>query len=178
MPTEEALGGVIRPCTLKDLEAMLGIVNDSAQAYRGIIPADRWKEPYMDMEELRSEIQDGVVFYGYEEGNVLTGVMGLQDKGALCLIRHAYVLTSARRKGIGARLLGHLRGLTGKPLLMGTWEDARWAVSFYRKHGFRLLDRDEKNRMLRTYWSIPERQVETSVVLGDGTWFQSREIQP
>jgi GNAT superfamily N-acetyltransferase len=173
MPAEEPLQELIRVCTKADLVAMRRIINDSARAYLGIIPADRWKEPYMDMDELCSEIRDGVVFYGYEEGHALLGVMGLQDKGKLCLIRHAYVATSSRRKGIGARLLDHLRGLTAKPLLMGTWEDARWAVTFYQKHGFRLLERDEKNRMLRAYWSIPERQVETSVVLGDEAWFRS-----
>jgi GNAT superfamily N-acetyltransferase len=168
----------IRLCTGDDLNAMNRIINDSAQAYRGIIPADRWKEPYMDLDELRSEIRGGVVFSGYEEDGRLLGVMGLQDKGELCLVRHAYVLTSSRRKGIGAKLLTHLHGLTDKPLLMGTWENATWAVSFYRKHGFRLLEREEKNRMLRTYWTIPERQVETSVVLGDESWFASRVNRP
>lgn len=178
MTEKPIIPATIRLCTDADLEAMFRIINDSAQAYRGIIPPDRWKEPYMNMDELCSEILDGVAFYGYEEDKGLAGVMGLQDRGALCLVRHAYVLTSSRRKGIGAQLLAHLRGLTSKPLLMGTWEDARWAVSFYEKHGFRLLEREEKNRMLRAYWSIPERQVETSVVLGDGAWFRMRENKP
>jgi GNAT superfamily N-acetyltransferase len=175
---DESPCGVIRLCTDADLDAMHSVINDSARAYRGIIPADRWKEPYMDMDELRSEVRAGVVFHGYEEGGRLQGVMGLQDRGELCLIRHAYVATSSRRKGIGTLLLAHLGGLTAKPLLMGTWQDATWAVAFYEKHGFRLLEREEKNRMLRTYWSIPERQVETSVVLADGAWFSSRVSRP
>jgi N-acetylglutamate synthase-like GNAT family acetyltransferase len=173
MTDENDIRAIIRPCTKADLDAMHAIINDSANAYQGIIPEDRWKEPYMDMDELEGEIRDGVVFYGYEEDGRLAGVMGLQDKGELCLVRHAYVLTACRRKGIGEKLLAHLRGLTAKPLLMGTWEDARWAVSFYEKHGFRLLGKEEKNRMLRVYWSIPERQEETSVVLGDEAWFRS-----
>ncbi|HNY65438.1 MAG TPA: GNAT family N-acetyltransferase [Deltaproteobacteria bacterium] len=170
--------GTIRPCIGDDLAAMEEIINDAARAYRGRIPADCWKEPYMDPGELRSEIEDGVVFYGFEEAGRLVGVMGLQDRGDVCLIRHAYVLTPCRRRGIGEKLLAHLRCLTEKPVLVGTWKDATWAVSFYEKHGFRLLDPDEKDRVLRTYWSISERQVETSVVLGDGGWFLHPRKRP
>lgn len=136
-------------------------------AYRRVIPDDRWKEPYMTMEELEHEIAEGVVFWGYEEDGRLAGVMGIQDVRDVTLIRHAYVRTDRRRDGIGGKLLSHLRTLTQRPVLIGTWRDAVWAVRFYEKNGFRLVSEVEKNRLLGTYWSIPERQVETSVVLAD-----------
>jgi GNAT superfamily N-acetyltransferase len=142
-------------------------VNDAAQAYRGIIPADRWKEPYMPVEELRHEIADGVTFWGEELEGRLVGVMGIQDVDDVTLIRHAYVRTACRSQGIGGRLLAHLRTLSRRPILMGTWADAVWAVRFYEKHGFRLVTPAEKDRLLRKYWNIPERQVETSVVLAE-----------
>ncbi len=165
--------GMIRPCTAADIDAVYEIINDGASAYRGIIPADRLHEPYMDMDELRFEIRDGVVFFGYEEASGLLGVMGLQDKGEVCLIRHAYVRSAWRRKGIGAELLGYLEKLTSKPVLMGTWKDAHWAVRFYEKYGYRLVEPKTKDRLLRTYWKIPERQVETSVVLANDAGFKS-----
>jgi len=163
---------MIRRCTDNDLDLVYEIINDAAIAYRGIIPADRWKEPYMPKEELRHEIDDGVVFWGYEIDGELCGVMGIQDVKDATLIRHAYVKTSKRNRGIGGQLLNALREKTEKPLLMGTWVDAIWAVRFYEKHGFHLVTPEEKDRLLKTYWSIPERQIETSVVLADKKWFE------
>jgi GNAT superfamily N-acetyltransferase len=149
-----------------DFDAILNVVNDAAQAYNGVIPADRWKEPYMSAEELREEIADGVEFYGWKEKGVLIGVMGIQKVRDVTLIRHAYILTTRQRSGIGARLLQHLLRLARTPVvLVGTWEAAWWAIRFYEKHGFRLVSREETNRLLNEYWSIPERQIKTSVVL-------------
>ena len=159
---------MIRACTDGDFETMYEIVNDAAQAYKGIIPADRWKEPYMPREELQHEIDDGVQFWGCEEDGELIGVMGIQDVQDVTLIRHAYVRTTQRRKGIGGKLLSHLVALTNRPILIGTWVAAGWAIRFYEKHGFRLVGEQKKNRLLARYWSIPERQVETSVVLVEG----------
>ena len=144
---------------------MFSIINDAAQAYKGIIPADRWHEPYMSMAELKAQIADGIVFSGCESEGKLLGVMGIQDKGDVTLIRHAYVSTRERRKGIGEKLLKHLEATTRKPVLIGTWADATWAIRFYEKNGFRVQSRAETDRLLRKYWSIPERQIETSVVL-------------
>ena len=159
---------MIRPCREGEFEAIYEIVNDAAQAYKGVIPDDRWHEPYMPSEELRRELAAGVVFWGCEEDGELLGVMGIQDVRDVTLIRHAYVRTARRRQGIGGRLLRHLRALTDRPLLIGTWADAAWAVRFYEKHGFRLVSHAEKEDLLRTYWSIPARQVATSVVLAEG----------
>lgn len=156
---------MIRACTEADVPQMFAIINDAAQAYKGVIPADRWHEPYMPMAELKAQIADGIVFSGYEEDGALLGVMGIQDKGDVKLIRHAYVKTSARRNGIGEKLLKHLEATTSKPVLIGTWRDAAWAIRFYEKNGFRCQSREETARLLRKYWSIPERQIETSVVL-------------
>jgi len=161
---------VIRTCREDEFDAIREIVNDAAQAYRGVIPADRWHEPYMPAEELRHEIDAGVVFWGCQEAGELVGVMGIQDVLDVTLIRHAYVRTARRRQGIGGRLLKHLLTLTDRPILIGTWGAATWAVSFYEKHGFRRVTPEEKNRLLREYWSIPDRQVETSVVLAGPTW--------
>jgi N-acetylglutamate synthase-like GNAT family acetyltransferase len=158
---------MIRPCSNSEFDTIYEIVNDAAQAYRGIIPADRWKEPYMPRDELRHEMDEGVVFWGYEEDGELIGVMGIQHVQDVTLIRHAYVRTDRRNQGIGGKLLSHLRKQTTRPLLIGTWADATWAIRFYEKHGFRLVTEEEKNRLLRKYWSIPERQVETSVVLAE-----------
>ena len=155
----------IRLCNVEDLPKMFSIINDAAQAYKGIIPADRWHEPYMPLEELEGQIADGIVFSGCELHGKLAGVMGIQDKGEVTLIRHAYVSTSERRKGIGEKLLKHLEGRTAKPILIGTWSNAAWAIRFYEKNGYRVQSRDETARLLRKYWSIPERQIETSVVL-------------
>jgi N-acetylglutamate synthase-like GNAT family acetyltransferase len=164
---------LIRPCQEAEFETVYEIVNDAAEAYREAIPADRWKTPYMPRKELRHEMDAGVVFWGYEEDGSLLGVMGVQDLGEVTLIRHAYVRTSQRRKGLGGKLLqAHLDKIQ-TPTLIGTWADATWAIHFYEKYGFRLVTHEEKERLLRRYWSIPERQVETSVVLGDTRWFQS-----
>jgi len=159
---------VIRPCVDTDFEAIYEIVNDAARAYRGVIPADRWHEPYMPREHLQGEIDAGVRFWGYEDGGQMVGVMGIQDVQDVTLIRHAYVRTARRGQGIGGRLLAHLRGLTERPILIGTWAAAEWAIRFYEKHGFHKVTEEEKNRLLQTYWSIPQRQVATSVVLAEG----------
>jgi len=160
----------IRPCTPDDLETVYAIINDAARAYRGVIPADRYREAYMPREELRHEVDAGVVFWGYEEDGELVGVMGIQDVQDVTLIRHAYVRTDRRNQGIGSKLLGHLCGKTARPVLVGTWADAVWAIRFYQKHGYHLVSPAEKNRLLKRYWSIPDRQIETSVVLADAKW--------
>jgi GNAT superfamily N-acetyltransferase len=160
----------IRSCSAADGPVLFAIINDAAQAYRGIIPADRWHEPYMPRTELEAEIADGVAFWGAARDGELVGVMGIQDRGDVTLIRHAYVRTSERRKGIGEALLAHLETLTPKPILIGTWSAATWAIAFYEKHGYRVLPRPEIVRLLHKYWRIPERQVETSVVLANARW--------
>lgn len=166
---------MIRQCGPDDFEAVWAIINDAAAAYRGVIPADRWHEPYMGRDALAAEIADGVAFWGLAEDGVLQGVMGIQDRGAVALIRHAYVRTARRRAGIGARLLAHIERTTAKPILIGTWAAASWAVRFYEKHGYRLVPPAEKDRLLATYWRIPARQVETSVVLASPRWFAAPE---
>jgi len=166
---------MIRPCDPGDFAAIHSIINDAAQAYRGVIPADRWHEPYMPESELRHEIESGVAFWGYEEEGELVGVMGIQPVQDVTLIRHAYVRTARRGQGIGSQLLARLRTLTDRPVLIGTWAAATWAIRFYEKHGFRLVTPAEKDRLLGKYWSIPERQVETSVVLADARWFAAQE---
>jgi GNAT superfamily N-acetyltransferase len=155
----------IRKSVDADFGAILAIINDAASAYRGVIPADRWHEPYMSASELESEIAGGVVFWVVEDGADLSGVMGIQDKGEVTLVRHAYVAPTAQRSGVGTRLLRHVEGLVDKPILIGTWAAASWAIDFYRRNGFTLAPGDEKDQLLRTYWSIPARQIETSVVL-------------
>ena len=161
---------MIRKCDDTDFEAIYEIVNDGAQAYKGVIPADRLKEPYMDRDELRHEIDAGVEFWGYEEAGELLGVMGNQHVLDVTLIRHAYVQTARQNRGIGGKLLLHLRTMTSRPILIGTWADASWAIRFYEKHGFRVVTVEEKNRLLKKYWSIPDRQIETSVVLAEQDW--------
>jgi GNAT superfamily N-acetyltransferase len=167
---------LIRPCENRDLQTMYGIVNDAAQAYRGIIPEDRWHDPYMPISELEHEIGAGVVFWGYETDGELLGIMGIQKVQDVTLIRHAYVRSDSQGQGIGGKLLAHLCTLTQDPILIGTWADATWAMRFYQKHGFQQVSVQDKTRLLRRYWSIPERQVETSVVLADPRWWaqQSR----
>ena len=156
---------MIRKCSESDIDVIYEIINDAAQAYRGVIPEDRWHEPYMSLAELRQEIEDGVVFWGVVENDNLIGVMGIQDKGDVTLIRHAYIRTERRHEGIGSRLLRFLESTTIKTILVGTWADATWAIDFYEKNGYRLVSESEKNQLLREYWKIPERQIETSVVL-------------
>ena len=161
---------MIRGCDERDFELIWAIINDGAQAYKGIIPADRWTEPYMSREKLQHEIDEGVVFWGYEDTGTLVGVMGLQQVQDVTLIRHAYVRTSSQKRGVGAHLLSHLREMAHRPVLIGTWAHAVWAIRFYERHGFQMVDSEEKNRLLKKYWTIPERQIETSVVLADSTW--------
>jgi N-acetylglutamate synthase-like GNAT family acetyltransferase len=164
----------IRKSTEADFAAMLAIVNDGAQAYRGVIPADRWHEPYMPADELAKEIAAGVVFWVAEQEGRLLGVMGIQDKVDVALVRHAYVAPGTQRTGVGTRLLRHVQSLDGKPILIGTWAAASWAIEFYRRNGFSAVSSSEKDRLLRTYWSIPARQIETSVVLADARWMEAR----
>jgi GNAT superfamily N-acetyltransferase len=161
---------MIRRCNDADFEAIYEIINDAATAYKGVIPADVWADPYMSREELRREIVDGIAFWGFEDNDELAGVMGIQDVQDVTLIRHAYVRTAKRNQGIGGRLLSHLRDLTHRPILVGTWADAVWALRFYEHHGFQLVSPKEKDRLLRRYWAVPERQIETSVVLADERW--------
>jgi GNAT superfamily N-acetyltransferase len=158
---------MIRICDNADIPTIFDIINDSAQAYRGVIPADCWHEPYMPETELTKQIEAGVEFWGYTEVGELCGVMGIQHVRDVTLIRHAYVRTAYRNRGIGAQLLRHLRGLTPKPILIGTWAAATWAIRFYEENGFELIKGEQKNRLLKDYWTIPERQIETSVVLAE-----------
>jgi len=161
---------MIHRCDDRDFDLIWAIINDGAQAYKGIIPVDRWTEPYMSREKLQNEIDEGVVFWGYEETGVLVGVMGLQQVQDVTLIRHAYVRTGSQKRGIGAHLLSHLRELANGPVLIGTWADAVWAIRFYERYGFQIVPPQEKYRLLKKYWTVPERQIETSVVLADSTW--------
>jgi len=157
----------IRRCGDSDHAAILAIINRAAEAYRGVIPADRWHEPYMSAPELDSEIAAGVVFWGYEADEQLTGVMGFQPVRDVDLIRHAYVVPDSQRRGIGGALLGKLRQLTTRRVLVGTWAAADWAIRFYRREGFELVAPARKTVLLKTYWDIPDRQIETSVVLAN-----------
>ena len=157
--------GAIRPCRDAERPAILAIVNAAAEAYRGVIPDDRWHAPYMGVEELDREIAAGVAFWGYEEDGALLGVMGIQAVGDVDLIRHAYVRPGRQRGGIGGALLRHLCDAASRPMLVGTWAAADWAIRFYERHGFELVSEERKTELLRRYWDIPERQIETSVVL-------------
>ena len=149
-----------------EIESALAVINDAAQAFKGVIPQDRWQEPYMPAMELESEVKSGVEFYGWMEKNGLVAVMGIQFVSDVTLIRHAYVKKVYQRQGIGEKLLEHLLRLTSTSIvLVGTWEAAHWAIRFYEKHGFNLLSKEETGKLLRKYWNIPERQIETSVVL-------------
>jgi GNAT superfamily N-acetyltransferase len=155
---------MIRECGWEDIEEMYVVINEAARAYEGVIPPDRFHQPYMPVDELREEMRC-MAFFGWEEDRRLVGVMGFQPLEEVTLIRHAYVLPDFQRRGLGSKLLEHLKTLTTSPrLLVGTWADAGWAIEFYEKHGFCLLA--NKDELLRAYWNIPERQIETSVVLG------------
>jgi N-acetylglutamate synthase-like GNAT family acetyltransferase len=167
----------IRPCRPDDLEEIGEIINDAAQAYQGVIPADRWHEPYMPPAELKREVATGVSFWGAEYRGKLAGVMGIQSIQDVILIRHAYVRTAFRNRGIGGDLLRHLHALAPGAVLVGTWAAATWAIAFYEKHGFRQVIPAEKDRLLKKYWNIPERQIETSVVLADDKWFQTAQSE-
>jgi GNAT superfamily N-acetyltransferase len=159
--------GAIRPCHDDERPAILEIVGAAAEAYRGVIPADCWHEPYMPRRELDDEIASGVRFWGYETDGALTGVMGFQQVDDVELIRHAYVLPAAQGRGVGTALLEHLRERGTRPMLVGTWAAASWAIGFYRRHGFKLVPPERTAALLRRYWTISERQIETSVVLAD-----------
>ena len=164
----------IRKSVANDFEAILAIINDAAQAYRGVIPSDRWHEPYMSADELAKEIAGGVTFWTAEDNAQLLGVMGIQDKEDVALVRHAYTATTLQRKGIGTKLLRRVEALADKPILIGTWADASWAIEFYRRNGFTVVSDGDKNRLLRAYWSVPARQVEASVVLADRRWMKAQ----
>jgi len=169
---------MIRRCDNKDFKMICSIINEAAQVYKGVIPADRWKIPYMSEEELKHEIHAGIEFWGYEADSRLMGVMGIQPVQDVTLIRHAYVRPEGQNQGIGTKLLFELCRQTDRPILIGTWADAAWAIHFYKKHGFKQVSPQEKSRLLEKYWSIPARQVETSVVLADKKWFDlHRKIQ-
>jgi GNAT superfamily N-acetyltransferase len=157
----------IRRCRDDERAAILDIVNSAAEAYRGVIPADRWHDPYMDSRELDEEIDAGVAFWGYEADRALVGIMGIQPVRDVDLIRHAYVRPGTQRRGVGGALFLHLRGLTARRMLVGTWAAADWAIQFYRRNGFELVSPDRKTELLKTYWTIPDRQIETSVVLAN-----------
>jgi len=166
---------LIRQSVAADFSVILAIVNEAAQAYRGVIPIDRWHEPYMSTDELEREIAEGVRFWVAEQEGRVLGVMGIQDKGEVALVRHAYVAPNKQRTGVGTRLLRHVEGLVDKPILIGTWAAASWAIEFYRRNGFTVVTSSQKDRLLRTYWSIPARQIETSVVLADGRWMEGQQ---
>ncbi len=166
---------MIQKCTKNDFDAILSVINDGAQAYKGVIPDDCWNEPYMTSDYLRHELDAGVVFWGWQNAGQLVGVMGFQNVGDVTLIRHAYVRSSHQRQGIGGKLIRFLQLQATQPTLVGTWRAAEWAIRFYEKHGFQLVaDDDEKDMLLMKYWTISERQIETSVVLADRNWFACR----
>jgi GNAT superfamily N-acetyltransferase len=158
---------IIRPCRDDDRDTMLAIINAAAEAYRGVIPGDCWHEPYMPSDELNGEMAAGVMFWGYETDSALVGVMGIQSVRDVDLIRHAYVRPDSQGHGIGGALLQHLQRLSTRPTLVGTWSAAEWAISFYRRHGFELASPARKTVLLKSYWNIPDRQIETSVVLSN-----------
>ena len=163
---------MIRSCRANELNVIHQIINDAAQAYKGVIPADCWSDPYMPLAELTGELAAGVQFLGYEQYGELVGVMGVQDVEDVTLIRHAYVRTSHRNRGIGGQLLAQLAKQTKLPMLIGTWADAVWAIRFYQNRGFRLVRPEDKDPLLIKYWTVPPRQREVSVVLADERWFR------
>ena len=160
----------IRKCSSEDFDPIYSIINEAALAYKNVIPADQWKDPYMSKTELQHEIDEGVHFWGYEENGKLLGVMAIQEVNDVSLIRHAYVRKAYQNQGIGGKLLSNLRYQATNPVLIGTWAAATWAIRFYEAHGFKQISKETKDKLLRTYWSISERQAETSVVLADKKW--------
>jgi N-acetylglutamate synthase-like GNAT family acetyltransferase len=168
---QQTFQAMIRKCSQSDFDEILEIINDGAQAYKGVIPADRWHEPYMSRSELEKQLNQEAVFWAYISGDSLSGVMGIQHVKDVTLIRHAYVRSLFQRQGIGSKLLTALCQKSDRPFLIGTWAAATWAIEFYQKHGFKLVPANEIPTLLNEYWSIPRRQVETSVVLGDNKWF-------
>jgi N-acetylglutamate synthase-like GNAT family acetyltransferase len=174
----ETENSMLRQYVPEDFEQVFNVINDAAMAYKGVIPPDRWHEPYMTQEELSAQIEDGVRFLCYVADDDILGVMGIQARSEVELIRHAYVRTQQRNRGIGTVLLQELLKASTKPILIGTWKAATWAIRFYEKQGFCLVEEDEKNRLLKTYWNIPDRQVETSVVLVDTRYQDLRSTLP
>ena len=166
---------MIRSCQPADVEDICEVINDAAAAYRGVIPPDSWREPYMSREELSRECASGVVFSGFYEDAHLAGVMGLQFVADVVLIRHAYTRTARQRRGIGATLLAHVRWQTDRPMLVGTWKAATWAVRFYEREGFGLVRGEDTNTLLQRYWTVPDRQIDESVVLADRRWFSQAD---
>lgn len=160
----------IRKAREDDFLAILAVINNAAVAYRGVIPSDCWREPYMTAAELKREITSNVVFWVVEAEGRLLAVMGIQDKNDVALVRHAYTATESQGRGFGTKLLHHLESLAAQPMLIGTWAAATWAVAFYRKNGYRIVPDEEKDSLLRKYWSVPENQIKTSVVLVDNRW--------
>ncbi len=165
---------MIRPCTGADFDIILATINDGAEAYRGVVPPDRLPSPYMSAEGLQHEIAAGVEFYADTEDDTILGVMGIQPVQDVTLIRHAYVRTASQGRGVGGRLLAHLHSTTDRPVLIGAWADATWAIRFYGKHGFRVVGPHTKVRLLRQYWTVSDRQIEASVVLADATWWRTQ----
>ncbi|MBI2073929.1 MAG: GNAT family N-acetyltransferase [Gemmatimonadetes bacterium] len=161
---------MVRRCEPADFASVLAVINDGARAYKGKIPADCWKEPYMPAAELQEELAAGVVFSACTQGQEIVAVMGLQDVADVTLIRHAYTRTTHQHHGYGSALLEQLRAQTQRPILIGTWKAATWAVRFYERHGFRLVSEAEKRVLLRRYWTVPGRQIQESVVLVDDRW--------
>ncbi len=161
---------MIERCKSTDFEQIYNIINDSASAYKGVIPADCWHEPYMSEQELQTQIEQKVEFWCYRKDEQILGVMGIQDKSDVKLIRHAYIRTKCRNQGIGGKLLTHFINRTTKPILIGTWQDASWAINFYKNYGFRQLSKIEKDALLQKYWIIPQRQAQVSVVLANSVW--------
>mgnify|MGYP001175601673 CR=1 FL=1 len=151
---------------------LLAIINDAALAYRGVIPEDCWQDPYMPQDALRKEMADGVVFWVAEENRQLEGVMGMQDRAEVVLVRHAYVATASQGKGVGTMLLRHLEALTAKPVLIGTWSDATWAIKFYLRNGYSIVPAQQGSALLQRYWTVPARQIETSLVLANTSGMQ------
>ena len=157
----------VRPCRKDERSVISEIINAAAEVYRGVIPADRWHDPYMSLPELDSEISAGVAFWAYDYEGEVIGVMGIQPVRDVDLIRHAYVRPGNQRRGIGAVLINHIRSMSSRQMLVGTWAAATWAIAFYQRHGFELVSTDQKIALLKSYWTIPERQIETSVVLAN-----------
>jgi GNAT superfamily N-acetyltransferase len=156
---------MIRLCDVRDFDEIYAIINDGAQAYKGVLPADCWSEPYMSREQLQHEIDEGVTFWGFGKPGGMLGVMGLQNVKDVALVRHAYVRTRGQNQGIGTLLLSQLLGLADRPVLVGTWAAAVWAIKFYERKGFYVVSPEEKERLLKAYWNVPKRQSDISVVL-------------
>jgi len=163
----------VRRCVPEERERILEIVNAAAEAYRGVIPEDCWHEPYMPASQLDREIAAGVSFFGYDVDGSLIGVMGIQPLDDVDLIRHAYVWPDSQGGGVGGELLRTLRRVSTKPMLVGTWAAADWAIRFYRRRAFELVGDERTASLLRRYWTIPDRQIETSVVLANPPLDQS-----